>query len=123
MSRLRRCCGLANGAKLSLFDHLNPSKTIENLHFNRTNRIFAAQMDLCPHGRKGGSHGMANCPHGLNFGRTNRKMPARNDLLPHGKGIVPHRLILRLREGIFARTRRQAGLFRQFSFDPTIFRC
>jgi len=67
MSRLWRCCGQVNGAKLSLFNHLNPSKTIENLHFNRTNRIFAAQIDLCPHGLEAGSHGTANCPHGLNF--------------------------------------------------------
>jgi hypothetical protein len=93
-----------NGAKLSLFDHLNSSKTIENLHFIRTNRLLAARIDLCPHGAKAGSHGTANCPHGLNFARTNRKMAARNDLLPHGTGIVPHRLILTLRQGIFART-------------------
>ena len=59
-------------------------------------------MDLRPHGTEGGSHGTANCPHGVNFARTNRKMTARKDLLPHGKGIVPHRLILRLREANFA---------------------
>jgi hypothetical protein len=91
MSRLRRCFGRANGAKLSLFDHLNSSKTIEILHFYRTNRVLAAQMGFGPHGLKRGSHETANCPHGLNFARTNRKMAARNDLLPHGKGIVPHK--------------------------------
>jgi hypothetical protein len=80
-------------------------------------------MDLCPHGTEAGSHGTPDCPHGLNFARTNRKMPARNDLLPHGIGIVPHRLIWRLREGNFARTERQTGLFRQFSFDPPQFHC
>jgi hypothetical protein len=66
---------------------------------------MAAQIEFCPHGRKVGSHGTANCPHGLNFHRTDGKMAARNDLLPHGNGIVPHRLILRLREAIFARTK------------------
>jgi hypothetical protein len=90
--------------KLSLFDHLNPSKTIENLHFNRTDRKMAAQMDLYPHGAKVGSHGTPKCPHGLNFARTNRKMAARNDLLPHGKGSCSHERENHAHETIFRRT-------------------
>jgi hypothetical protein len=65
---------------------------------------MAAQMDLCPHGLKYGSHGTANCPHRLNFARTNRKIAARNDLLPHGKGIVPHEPENHAHEAIFQRT-------------------
>jgi hypothetical protein len=65
---------------------------------------MAAQMDFCPHGRKAGSHGTANCPHGLNFRRTDGKMAARNDLLPHGEGNCPHRPANRPHEAIFFRT-------------------
>jgi hypothetical protein len=46
--------------KLSLFDHLNPSKSVKNLHFTRTDRKMAAQIDFCPHGRKAGAHETAN---------------------------------------------------------------
>jgi len=68
-----RAYGAVAGGKqagLSLFDHLNSSKTIEKLHFTRTNRVLAVQMDLCPHGRKAGSHGTANCPHETIYWRT-----------------------------------------------------
>jgi hypothetical protein len=67
-----------------------------------TNRILAAQMGFCPHGREVGSHETANSPHGLNFRRTNGKMAARNDFCPHGTGNVPHGSVLRLRETISA---------------------
>jgi len=87
------------------FDYLQPAKSVKNAGFTRTNRIIAAQMDLCPHGRKYGSHRTPNVPHGSNFGRTNGKMAARNDFSAHGTEIVPHRLILRLRETIFVRTK------------------
>jgi hypothetical protein len=70
----------------------------------RTNRKMAAQMDFCPPGRKVGSHGTANCPHGLNFRRTDGKMAARNDLLPHGEGNCPHRPVNHPHEAIFFRT-------------------
>jgi len=89
---------------LSLFDHLNPPKTIENEVFSRTDRQMAAQTDFRPHGRKVGSHGAIHCPHGLNFYRTNGKMAAQNEFCPHGVKIVPHKPILRLREAIFRRT-------------------
>ena len=81
---------------------------------------MAARMDFCPHGREAGSHGTANCPHGLNFARTNRKMAARNDLLPHGTGICPHRSVSGLREAIFARTKRFEGCTTDFCHPVSV---
>jgi hypothetical protein len=70
---------------------------------------MAARIDFCPHGREVGSHGTANRPHGLNFRRTDGKMAARNEFSPHGEGECPHRPVSRLREAIFARTKRFEG--------------
>src|ERR1035437_5392628 len=70
----------------------------------RTDRKMPAQMGFRPHGWKVGSHGTANCPHGLNFRRTDGKTGARNDLLPHGEGNCPHRPANRPHEAIFFRT-------------------
>jgi hypothetical protein len=80
----------------------------------------AVGSDFCPHERERGSHGTANCPHGLNFVRTNREMAARNDLLPHGNGICPHRLILTLWEAIFARTKRFEGCTTDFCHPVSV---
>ncbi len=62
-------------------------------------------MDFSPHGGKAIPHGTASGPHGLNFARTDGKMAAQNELLPHGAEVDPHEPGLRLREGIFARTK------------------
>gem|GEM_PF-5031840 len=58
---------------------------------------------------KAGSHETIHCPHRSNYRRTDGKMAARNDFRPPGNGIVPHRLISRLREAIFASTKRLAA--------------